>query len=174
MHRIHLRWRGCLWTLVIGLVMLARIADAGSDPQAPAEPLTPASDTRALRVLPTYPASASVSDDPPASGANLPQLVVQLGHANLVTSGAFSPDGTYVLTGSHDQTALLWDVATGRELRRFVGHGLWITAVAYSPDGQYALTGSMDRTARLWNIATGHEIARFAGHTDTVGAVAFP
>ena len=60
MHRINLRWRGWLWTLVVGLVMLARIADAGNDPQAPAELLTPASDTRALRVLPTYPASASV------------------------------------------------------------------------------------------------------------------
>jgi len=38
-----------------------------------------------------------------------------------VTSIAFSPDGTTVLSGSDDTTLILWDVATGDILRRFGG-----------------------------------------------------
>src|SRR5689334_21361849 len=38
------------------------------------------------------------------------------GHAKWVSSVAFSPDGTQVLSGSDDNTAKLWDAATGAVL----------------------------------------------------------
>jgi WD40 repeat protein len=69
-----------------------------------------------------------------------PHLVVQLGHADPVTSVAFSPDGRLVLTGSEDRTAKLWDIETGEELRTFAGHTKEITSVAFSPDGREVLT----------------------------------
>ena len=52
------------------------------------------------------------------------RLYLQLGHSNSVRSVAFSPDSRFVLTGSVDKTARLWDLATGRELQRFEGHGV--------------------------------------------------
>jgi len=49
------------------------------------------------------------------------KLYVQLGHSSFVTSVAFSPDGRWALTGSHDGTARVWEVATGREIHRLEG-----------------------------------------------------
>jgi hypothetical protein len=66
---------------------------------------------------------------------------------------AFSPDGKLVLAGSRDNTARLWDAATGREIRVFKGHENRVTSVAFSPDGARVLTGSAEKTARLWDIS---------------------
>jgi hypothetical protein len=86
---------------------------------------------------------------------------------------AFSPNGLNVITGSWDDTARLWDVASGQELSVFTGHGQSVYSVAFSPDGQYVLTGSSDNTARLWDIATGETLRRYVGHTGSVHSVAF-
>ena len=44
------------------------------------------------------------------------------GHSRPVRSIAFSPDGKRALSGSDDGTMLLWDVDTGKQLRRFSAH----------------------------------------------------
>ncbi len=67
---------------------------------------------------------------------------------------AFSPDGKAVLTGSYDQTARLWDAATGTAHRASLAAPGRSVAVAFSPDGKAVLTGSYDQTARLWDAAT--------------------
>ena len=40
------------------------------------------------------------------------------GHTALIYHLAFSPDGKLAITGSQDQTARLWEVATGRPIGR--------------------------------------------------------
>ena len=104
---------------------------------------------------------------------NQPQLIVQLGHGHLLSSVAFSPDGRFVLTGSEDGTAILWEILRGREVRRFEGHMDNVRSVAFSPDGRFVLTGSNDKTARLWDRATGREVRRVEGHIGDVSSVAF-
>jgi len=65
---------------------------------------------------------------------------------------AFSPDGSRVLTGSHDKTARLWVAATGKPLVDPLRHDGAVVAVAFSPDGSRVLTGSADKAARLWRV----------------------
>lgn len=84
----------------------------------------------------------------------------------------FSPDGDFVLAGSYDKSAVLWNVATGKREAILEGHSAGVHAVTFSPIGHFVLTGSEDRTARLWNLDNGLEFQRYVGHTDEVTSVA--
>jgi WD40 repeat protein len=101
------------------------------------------------------------------------KLVVQLGQSGSIATATFSSDGHYVVTGGFDYTAVLWEAATGNELRTFRGHTDTVNAVAFSPGANFLLTGSADHTARLWNITTGAEIRQFVGHSDSIVSVRF-
>jgi WD40 repeat protein len=83
-------------------------------------------------------------------------------------SVAVTPDGQYVVSGSRDKTVRLWELATGKEVRRFTGHEDAVLSVAVTPDGQYVVSGSSDKTVRLWELATGKEVRRFTGHGSPV------
>jgi len=76
--------------------------------------------------------------------------VTLAGHTDAVTAGAWSPDGSRILTASEDRTARLWDAATGNELLVLSGHSDGLRSVAWSPDGVHSVTASSDRSARIW------------------------
>jgi WD40 repeat protein len=75
------------------------------------------------------------------------------GHDKRITSVALSPDGRRLVSGSDDKTIRVWDVQTGRELKRFTGHTDVVTCVALSPDGRWVLSASADTSIRLWNLS---------------------
>src|SRR5262249_39417087 len=79
-----------------------------------------------------------------------PELKAVFSHEGRVHTVAFSPDGKTILTGSWDQTARLWDAASGRALGEPLRHHNRVVSVAFSPDSKAVLTGSTDGTARLW------------------------
>lgn len=103
--------------------------------------------------------------------AQKPRLVVPIGHTGFVNAVAFSPDEKLVLTGSEDNTAILWDLA-GRELQTYAEHTARISSVAFSPNGQYVLTGSADNSAIRRDL-DGSNVLVLAGHTGAVSSVAF-
>ena len=51
--------------------------------------------------------------------AENPNLVLQSGHTDAVWSVTFSPDGKYVFTSSTSQGPIIWETATGRQVRSF-------------------------------------------------------
>lgn len=80
-----------------------------------------------------------------------------IGHSDVVTSVAFSPDGAFLLSGGGgaDRTGRLWEVATGQTVQVFPGHTAGIRDVAYSPTGTLIATAAEDSSIRLWNPQTG-------------------
>ncbi|MGV3720389.1 MAG: WD40 repeat domain-containing protein [Actinomycetota bacterium] len=96
------------------------------------------------------------------------------GHADLVTSVAFSPDGGRIATASADATVRIW--ATGGpstpELT-LQGHAGPVLAVAFSPDGSLLVTASADRSLKVWDARTGGLQRSLTNHTDIVHTVSF-
>jgi WD40 repeat protein/class 3 adenylate cyclase len=101
------------------------------------------------------------------------EVAVLRGHGGPVSDGAFSPDGSRMVTVSFDKTARLWDMPAGVEVAVLSDHRQQITDVAFSRDGAYVATASTDGTARVWNASTGEEIAALNGHGGAVTSVAF-
>ena len=74
---------------------------------------------------------------------------------------AISPDGRRALTCGQSPVVRLWDVKTGREIRRLEGHPGAVNAVAFSPDGRHAVSaGIADALVRMWDLETGRELRR--------------
>ena len=95
------------------------------------------------------------------------------GHVSPVESVTFSPDGRRIATGSSDNTAKVWEAASGRELLTLKGHLDIVNSVAISPDGQRIATGSFDTTAKVWEAASGRELRTLKGHKGGIWSLAF-
>jgi WD40 repeat protein len=86
------------------------------------------------------------------------ELATLEGHLYNVNSAAWSPDGTRIVTASNDNTARVWDSATGKSLATLQGHTEPVNSAAFSPDGTRIVTASYDKTARVWEAAPWREV----------------
>src|SRR5450755_4905147 len=65
------------------------------------------------------------------------------GHTMRVTAVAWSPDGTYIASGSLDKTVQVWPTNSSNHARPFVyrGHDAGVRAVNWSPNSQRVVSG---------------------------------
>ncbi len=126
-------------------------------------------------IMPLVPIEPDKGDKKPMPFEESPLTHVRTfeGHTDQVWSVAFTPDGKRLLTGSKDKSMRLWDVDSGKELKRFDGHTNTVKSIAVSWDGQHVLTGGWDKTVRLWDLQNGKELHCFKGHTGAITMVAF-
>src|SRR3712207_2139286 len=89
---------------------------------------------------------------PASAGAEL------RGHGGPVRALAVSPDGRLALSGSFDQSAILWALDGGAALQVLRFHAGAVNAVAALPDGRF-LTGGEDGRVAVWRPG-GSEPAR--------------
>jgi WD40 repeat protein len=106
--------------------------------------------------------------------------VVQVlsGHSNIVNSLSFSNDGKRLLSGSADNTAIIWDVITGNDMltlgeKSETRHQDSIVDVDFSPCGKIVATASLDKTIHLWNSYTGECLSILKGHQAPVNTITF-
>lgn len=103
--------------------------------------------------------------DPLPEGVVARLGTVRFRHGGEVRAVTFSPDGKTMASGGQDNTVRIWEIATGKELRRFTAvtglgsENSWVASVAYSPDGKYLAAGSTNGPGEvvIWELATGTE-----------------
>jgi WD40 repeat protein len=118
------------------------------------------------------------------------------GHKKTVKTIVFSKDGKKLLSGSRDDTAILWDIQgriihiLGGKNRKDKGdrghkgdyktdkenknkrHHSDILSVDFSPTQDTIVTSSWDRTIILWDTS-GNFIHKLSGHTDRIYSVSY-
>ena len=97
-------------------------------------------------------------------------LVHIIPHAREVTSVAFSPDGSRIVSGSRDSIVRIWNTATGKQVAELEGHSRRVTSVAFSH--RYIASGSGDSTVRLWGATKFQAEHLLEGHLRGVMSVA--
>jgi WD40 repeat protein/tRNA A-37 threonylcarbamoyl transferase component Bud32 len=86
---------------------------------------------------------------------------------------ACSPDGKWVLSGGLDKRLLLWDRATGKEVRRQEDPRFTFRSVAFSPDSKWAVTGRGDGLVLVWDVRKWVVLNNCFLHQQTVQAAIF-
>ena len=86
---------------------------------------------------------------------------------------AFSPKQNLLAVAMPDHTIRLWEVPSGKELRRLSGHEDNVHSLAFSPDGRLLVSGGRDEKARVWEVETGRQVRQLAGHQSWIECVAF-
>src|SRR3990172_9119262 len=54
-----------------------------------------------------------------------------------------------VASGAYDRTARIWEVASGKEIRRLAGYADQVVKVAFTPDGRLLFSVGNDGTMRM-------------------------
>jgi WD40 repeat protein len=84
------------------------------------------------------------------------------GHTDWLRAVAISSNGELAVSGSHDASVRVWDLASGTQLQTLSGHADWVISVEVYQSGERAISTSRDGTVRVWDLDGGNPIATFS------------
>jgi WD40 repeat protein len=176
------------WALAVAVacVICAGLGAAENDPNAEAAPREHRTD---------------LYGDPLPDGALARLGTIRWRHASPVSFVAFTPNGKAVVTACQDDVIRLWDLETGKQIRRFErqqadksapgryaleaellarqqrlmlpGNGVGGPMVALAPDGKTLAASTPYGTIQLWDVATGKATRQIKGPPTGVGMPTF-
>ena len=85
----------------------------------------------------------------------------------------FNKDGDKLVTASTDNTAKVWDVASGECLATLAGHTAFLYTANFTNAGDKIVTASFDGTVKIWDVETGTCLSTLQGHTKYVVSAQF-
>lgn len=85
-------------------------------------------------------------------------------------SVTYSTDGKYIIAGVADYTAILWDAATGKEIRKFKKANAYcsscIISAVLTPDNKYVISANSD-SVKVFEMETGKVVRVLYGQGGT-------
>src|SRR5262249_36707544 len=117
------------------------------------------------------PPAQDLYGDPLPPGAVARLGTVRLRHDGPIVFAAFLPGGRSVLTVSTDGVVCVWDLPSGKELRRFEAHpakerpadaAARVTGASLSPDGKHLTAFCGDGFLRIWDLANARQLGKAA------------
>jgi WD40 repeat protein len=94
------------------------------------------------------------------------------GHPRPATVVAVLPDGKRAISGCEGAPLSVWDIASGRELRRWNGSDSKVYALAVTPDGERVVVAGERTQCRVYEIESGRELRRFNPHDGIIYGLA--
>ncbi|PON94206.1 Guanine nucleotide-binding protein, beta subunit [Trema orientale] len=103
-------------------------------------------------------ASSQLRDAKASSGSvfywswHKPQVEVKSFPAEQINPLAANSEGTYIVGGGLSGGIYLWEVASGRLLRKWDGHHTRVSCLVFSDDDSLLISGGGDGSVRVWSL----------------------
>ncbi len=117
--------------------------------------------------------------------SQVPQIVIDSkGHSARISNLHYTSDGTQIVSISEDKTIKVWDVETGKMVRKFesqIGNGFegMFYSSAISPDGKllavagYKVNSEKENYILVLDLTTNTQVSTAVGHSDVINSLAF-
>ncbi|XP_037949975.1 chromatin assembly factor 1 subunit B-like [Teleopsis dalmanni] len=89
-------------------------------------------------------------------------LKILRGHMEDVYDLSWAPNSQFLVSGSVDNSAIIWDINKGKSISILNDHKGFVQGVAWDPKNQYIATLSTDRHLRIFDIQTKKVIHRIS------------